>query len=144
MKISTKGLYGLRAIMDLAIHSKGELVALKHIAERQEISDAYLEQVFSSLRKAGLVKSQKGSQGGYLLGKAMKDITVGNVLLVLEGELFPYDENANNNLIDQLLIEEVWQAMNRSIAQVVDSLTLEDLVNHYLILEQENDPMFYI
>lgn len=144
MKISTKGRYGLRAIMDLAVHSNGELVALKHIAERQNISDAYLEQVFSTLRKAGVVKSQKGSQGGYLLGKTMKDITVGNILKILEGELFPYDEYVDNNLIDQLLTKDVWQAINVSISQVVDSLTLEDLVNKYRILEQDNDPMFYI
>jgi len=144
VKISTKGLYGLRAIMDLAIHSNGELVPLKLIAERQKISDAYLEQVFSTLRKAGLVKSQKGAQGGYFLGKEMKDITVGNVLLALEGELFPYDEHIEHNLIDHVLTQDVWQAINIGISQIIDRLTLEDLFNKYHTLVQNNDPMFYI
>lgn len=144
MKMSTKGRYGLRAMVDLAIHSKGELVALKHIAERQNISDAYLEQVFSTLRKAGLVKSQKGSQGGYLLGSSANSITVGHILRALEGDLFPYDDGNEENEIEKLLTKDVWQAIDESIDQIVDGLTLEELVIKYHDNIEDQRPMFFI
>ncbi len=131
MKMSTKGRYGLRAMVDLAIHSKGDLVPLRNIADRQMISDAYLEQVFSTLRKAGLVKSHKGSQGGYLLGYPVGKITVGQILRVLEGDLFPYDEGGDDNKIERLLIKEVWKVIDESISAIVDGITLEDLVQQH-------------
>ena len=84
MKVSTKGRYGLRAMIDLSLYSKNELVPLASIAERQDISKSYLEQVFSALRKAGLVKSIKGAQGGYSLSTGPEDITVGMILRALE------------------------------------------------------------
>jgi Rrf2 family protein len=87
MKLSTKGRYGLRAMVDLAVHSSGEHVALYSIAERQNISENYLEQVFSILRKAGLVKSVKGAQGGYTLADKPSNISIGAILRVLEGDL---------------------------------------------------------
>ncbi len=87
MKISTKGRYGLRALADLAAYSQGEPIALAMVAARQKISLNYLEQVFGQLRKAGLVRSIKGPSGGYLLAKPAKDITVKEILEVLEGPL---------------------------------------------------------
>ena len=87
MRISTKGKYGLRAMVDLAVHSADSPIPLSSIAERQDLSLGYMEQVFSVLRKAGLVKSIKGAQGGYILAEDAASITVGDVLRALEGDL---------------------------------------------------------
>ena len=85
MKLSTKGRYGVKAMVDLAIHNSEGQIALKSIAERQEISENYLEQLFATLRKAGLVKSTRGAQGGYVLADKPEKITVGTILRALEG-----------------------------------------------------------
>lgn len=135
MKISTKGRYGLRAMVDIALNSNGDYIPLKQIAERQNISENYLEQVFSTLRKAGLVKSVRGSQGGYCLSKKPSAITVGDVLRILEGELnISNDDKENSNLqktIEDCIRVTVWDEVTKAINNVVDSITLEDLVNQY-------------
>ena len=92
MKLSMKSRYGLRALIDLAINSKTEQVALNSIAERNKISPQYLEQVFASLRKAGIVKSIKGSQGGYFLSRPPQEITVSSIIEALEGDYRIEDE----------------------------------------------------
>ena len=147
MKISTKGQYGLRAMVDLAIHSTGEQIPLNSIAERQNLSVGYLEQVFSSLRKAGLVKSVKGPQGGYSLAHSASDITVGDVLRTLEGDLSvveELDERQNtDNDIEYCITEKVWKKINQSISEVVNLITLEDLVVAYKKLNNIG-PMYYI
>src|SRR3712207_9448755 len=84
MKISTKGIYGIKAMVDLAIYSEKDKVTLKSICERQSISERYLEQIFSLLRKGGLIKGVKGAQGGYTLVKGAKEITIGEILRVVE------------------------------------------------------------
>lgn len=134
MKISTKGRYGLRAMVDIAVHSTGEYIPLKIIAEREDISENYLEQVFSILRKSDLVKSIRGSQGGYALSKDPSRITVGEVLRALEGQLTitgddpaPSQDNNIKNCINTI----VWQKVNDKINEVVDSITLENLVDEY-------------
>jgi len=153
MKISTKGRYGLRAMADMALNSRGEHVSLNSIAERQNISENYLEQVFSSLRKAGLVKSVKGAQGGYIIAGDPADITVGNILRVLEGSLSVADEKLGQTGMDigmdkkSLLYcvdKVVWTRINESIDKAVDSITLEDLVNEYHKINNESTHMFYI
>lgn len=147
MKISTKGRYGLRAMLDLAVHSGGSQVPLLSIAERQGISVNYLEQMFSQLRKAGLVKSVKGAQGGYILADKPDRIRVGAVLRVLEGNLDVVDqrdetrERAENPLED-CIRRCVWEKMNESINRAADSVTLGDLMENYL--NEESSPMFYI
>ena len=83
MKLSTKGRYGLKAMFELSINQNAGPIPLKYIAKRQNISEQYLEQIFSALKKSGLVKSVRGAQGGYLLAKDPSDITVGNILTVL-------------------------------------------------------------
>jgi Rrf2 family transcriptional regulator, cysteine metabolism repressor len=148
MKISTKGRYGLRSIVDLAVNSAGDHVPLNSIAERQNVSENYLEQVFSTLRKAGLVKSIKGAQGGYILSKRMSSITVGDVLRALEGDLSVIDgtsesKNASQNM-EQCLSKNVWEKINESINSIVDSITIEDLVNEYKKLNGNEALMFYI
>ena len=148
MKISTKGRYGLRAMVDLAINSGKDHVALNCIAERQDVSENYLEQVFSALRKANLVKSVKGAQGGYILADNPSNITVGRVLRVLEGDLSIVDEDEiggiSNDNMEYCLKINVWDKINKSINSVVDSITLEDLADWYRSLSCNMQYMFYI
>ncbi|HVJ48786.1 Rrf2 family transcriptional regulator [Desulfitobacterium sp.] len=149
MKISTKGRYGLRALLDLAVHSKGEHVALSNIAERQGISENYLEQVFSSLRKSGIIKSVKGAQGGYTLADKTTNIRVGRILRVLEGDLAVVQDDSDHSenyyeSIQYCLQLNVWDKMSESINNFVDSITLEDLVHDYKALHNEIGDMYYI
>ena len=145
-KISTKGRYGLRAIVELAVSSVNQQVPLNTIAENQNISVSYLEQLFSMLRKAGLVKSIKGAQGGYILGDEPRNITVGKVLRTLEGDLSVIDEsnNENNDCMQYCIRENVWDKINSCIDKVVDSITLEDLVDDYHRLKGSDNYMYYI
>ncbi len=142
MKISTKGRYGLRAMVDLAINSKGEKVILKQIAERQNISEPYLEQVFSTLRKAGIVNSQKGAQGGYSIAKDISNITVADILIALEGELFAIGDA--DNILEEKIRELVWQSISESINKCVEKITLEQLVTECKKAIELKTPMFYI
>jgi len=146
MKLSTKGRYGLRAMLELAVRSNGDHVSLNVIAESQDISENYLEQVFSLLRKAGLVKSVKGAQGGYVLAGKPSEITVGDVLRALEGRLclIDTDEGPEENIIKRCIRENVWDKMNSKINEIVDSMTLEDLVNEYMKLSAQEPMMYYI
>ncbi len=148
MKISTKGRYGLRAMVDLAVYSNGDHVALGAIAERQNISMNYLEQVFASLRKAGLVKSVKGAQGGYVLAQTPDSVKVGVILRVLEGQLSVIDSSEGQNLdeksIQYCLKQQVWDKIDNCINTLVDSVTLEDLANDYKRLNGLETIMYYI
>lgn len=148
MKISTKGRYGLRAMIDLASNSAGDHVSLNSIAERQNVSENYLEQVFSTLRKSGLVKSVKGAQGGYILANNSSNITVGDILRALEGNLSVVDDSAEGKggsvNMEQCLSTNVWEKINASVNSVVDSTTLEDLVDEYKKLNGNQTIMFYI
>ena len=87
MKLSTKGRYGLRALIDLALYSENEAASIASISARQQISESYLEQLIAKLRKAGLVKSVRGAGGGYMLAKPASEISVGDILRALEGNL---------------------------------------------------------
>jgi Rrf2 family protein len=135
MKISTKGRYGLRAMVDIAVNSMGDFIPLKLIAERENISENYLEQVFSILRKSDLVKSIRGAQGGYSLSRDASKITVGEVLRALEGELTITGDDPEamqgGKTIEATINTAVWQTVNNSINSVVDSITLENLVDEY-------------
>ncbi len=149
MKISTKGRYGLRALLDLAVHSNGEHVPLSNIAERQEISENYLEQVFSTLRKSGLIKSVKGAQGGYVLADKTSNMKVGTILRVLEGDLSVAEEEIGaqeryNLSLQRCLQVNVWDKMTESINTLVDSITLEDLVQEYKLMRGKSAIMYYI
>lgn len=145
MKISTKGRYGLKAMIDLAANSVNDSVTLKSISERQNISEGYLEQIFSALRKKGLIQGRKGSQGGYILGASMSDITVGEILRSLEGDLnvVNADEINPEDKAEQCIRYNVWDKLNKSINEIVDAVTLEDLVLEYNTLNN-NDFMYYI
>lgn len=133
MKLSTKGRYGLRAVLDLALHSETEAVALSSIAERQSISISYLEQLIAKLKKAGIVESTRGARGGYILAKPAEEISVGEILRALEGDLNPVDcsELAGGpscNSSDICVTKYVWKRISDSINNAVDGLMLSELV----------------
>ena len=132
MRISTKGRYALRLMLDLAIYNTGEPVSLKDIAARQGISEKYMEQIISILNKAGYVRSIRGAQGGYLLRKDPKEYTVGDILRLTEGSLAPVacvDEGAEECEREKDCVTiRVWSMLNDAINNVVDNLTLEDLI----------------
>lgn len=132
MKISTKGRYALRLMMDLAMNNTGEPVRIKDIAARQEISDKYLEQIISTLNKAGYVKSIRGPQGGYRLTKAPEQYTVGMILRLTEGSLAPVscldDEINTCPRQDGCATLRLWQMLNTAISDIVDKVTLADIV----------------
>lgn len=148
VKVSTKGRYGLRAIVDLAVNEKDGQVSLKSVAERQDLSENYLEQLFSSLKKSGLVKSIRGAQGGYLLAKPAEKITVGDVLRSLEGTLCPVDcidleMPSGCDKADYCVTAPVWAKLRDKINEVVDSITIADLVLDYKNKTQ-GDYIYYI
>ena len=137
MKISTKGRYALRLMLDLAVHSeKGQPVSLRDVARRQQISDKYLEQIVTPLAKAGLVRSVRGAGGGYLLNRAPADYTVGEILRPLEGDLAPVECATNSGYCErcnECVTVELWQEIYRAVSSVVDHTTLADLVERYRI-----------
>ena len=144
MKISTKGRYALRLMLDLAMNGENNVVRIKDIAERQQISDKYLEQIISILNKAGYVRSIRGPQGGYRLTKSPEQYTVGMILRLTEGSLAPVvclDEEENTcDRQDTCATLQLWKMLNNAISNVVDKVTLADLVewqeakmNNYVI-----------
>lgn len=133
MKISTKGRYGLRAMVDLGIYSEHEPVSIHSIAERQQISDRYLEQLFGKLKKAGLVSSSRGAQGGYRLARKPEEISAGDILRVLEGDLMSVacggDEVEHScHASDYCVTRYVWQKVHEGIISAVDHLLLSELI----------------
>ena len=133
MKISTKGRYGLRALIDLARYSEIEPVSISSIAARQNISERYLEQLMTLMKKAGLVKSVRGAGGGYVLAREMETISVGDVLRSLEGNLEPvectgFDEEDSCEAAGGCVTKYVWQRINESINKTVNEISLKQLV----------------
>lgn len=143
MKISTKGRYAVRVMLDLALHNTGEYIKVKQIAERQEISEKYLEQIISVLNKAGFVKSTRGAQGGYRIAGDPKSYTVGMVLRLTEGNLCPVAclEDAVNECsrCDTCETLGVWQELSEAINKVVDSVTIGDLADRQSAREESMD-----
>ena len=132
MKISTKGRYAVRVMLDLALNNNGECIKVKEIAARQGISEKYLEQIIAVLNKAGYVKSVRGAQGGYRIAKDPADFTVGMILRLTEGSLAPVaclEEGADIcERCDTCETLEVWQELYDAVNKVVDGVTIADLV----------------
>lgn len=127
MKLSKRTRYGLHALIDLVIHAKTEQIALNSIAQRNGISEQYLEQVFSALRRARIVKSVKGAQGGYFLEKDPSDITVSEVVEVLEGNYFLEDETGGTEEGRRVIQELIVERVNKSLKEILEGITLQDL-----------------
>lgn len=132
MKFSTKGRYALRMMIEFANHPKGQMVPLKEVSEKQEISLKYMEQIVTPLARAGLVRSERGSQGGYCLVKAPEDITAGEILCAIEGNLAPIPclGEDNNPCPDACKCQTLpfWAGLEQVISQYAEGVTLADLV----------------
>ena len=132
MKISTRGRYAVRLMLDLALNDSDTYITVKSIAERQDISGKYLEQIISVLSRAGFVKSVRGSQGGYKLSRPPEEYTVGMILRAIEGSLVPVacleDEVNQCPRSDTCATLDVWKQIDDAVNQVVDGTTLADLV----------------
>ncbi|MFC4804591.1 RrF2 family transcriptional regulator [Filifactor villosus] len=133
MKLSTKGRYGLKAMFDIAtIYERQEPISLKQIAEKNHLSEQYLEQIFSVLKKSGLVKSIRGAQGGYMLGRQPSEITVGDIIRVLEGPIAPsmcvLEEETDCIELRTCPTRDVWKQIKDSVDEVIDNITLEDML----------------
>ena len=130
MKISTKGRYGLRIMTDIAIHEKEGCVSIKDIATREGLSEKYLEQIITTLSKAGLVRSVRGARGGYLLSKSTKEISVEEILIATEGSLAPVacaeDNECCENYCD-CVTSFIWTKIYDAIIGVVSNISLEEL-----------------
>lgn len=132
MRLSTKGHYGLKAVFDLAQNYSNNPIPLKGVAERQHLSGNYLEQLMAMLRKAGLVKSVRGSQGGYILAREPGLIKVGDIIRVLEGPIAPVycvseEEQDCCDEADYCITRTVWARVRDGIATVLDGISLADL-----------------
>ena len=142
MKISTKGRYGLRAVLDIAMHD--EAASVSSIAARQFISENYLERLIAMLKKAGIVNSLRGAQGGYVLARPADEISVGEVLRALEGDLNPVDcaeRDGSGELCegaDTCVTKFVWKRISDSINQAVDNLMISELARDGRHLLSEN------
>ena len=134
MKLSTKGRYGLRAMVDLARYCEESPVSISSISARQDLSVTYLEQLLAKLRKAGLIKSIRGAQGGYVLSKDASEISVGEILRALEGDLSPVNcaelskDDRSCSGSQYCVTKLVWQRINDSIEDTVNSMWLSELV----------------
>ena len=147
MKLSTKGRYGLRALLDLALHRGEGLVLLKDIARRQEVSLPYLEHLIAPLIAAGLVKSTRGARGGVLLLKPPSEIKLGEVVQLLEGSIAPVDCVNNPALCHRstfCVTRDIWVEMKEAISRVLDSTTLQDLVERQKRKGRPEKMMYYI
>ncbi len=149
MKLSTKGRYGLQAMVDLAVYSKEKHISLKSIAERLCMSENYLEQLMALLKKNGLVSSVRGAQGGYFLAKDANDITIGDILRALEGSLAPTDCTCENNtyhctLDGKCVTKSVWEKIRDSINKVVDDISLRQLMDDYEKINENASHIYYI
>lgn len=142
MILSTKGRYGLKMMFELAKQYGSGTMSLKDIAKNQGLSETYLEQLISHMRKAGLVNSVRGAQGGYELAKQPIDITVGEIIRTLEGPLAPsdcvLDEEPECERAGYCVTRLVWEKIMESINNVIDSITLQDMINDFTKLKEKS------
>ncbi len=141
MKISTRGRYALRLMLDLALADPEEYITIKSIAARQEISEKYLEQIITVLSRSGFVKSTRGAQGGYRLAKPAQEYTVGMILRVIEGSLVPVacmeDDPNECPRSASCVTLDIYRQINEAVSGVVDHVTLADLAEKQLLKNQQ-------
>ena len=134
MKMSTKGRYGIKAMLELALVYEIETMSVKSIAKKQNISELYLEQIFSMLRKAQLIKSVRGAKGGYSLTRNPKNITIKNIIDVVEGPISISDcieKDANCDNLDKCATRVLWVKIRDAIDNIFSSVTLHDIIDEH-------------
>lgn len=136
MKISTKGRYGLMLLVDLAQQGTETPISLKSVAERQNLSEHYLEQLIAPLRNGGFVKSIRGAYGGYVLARSPQEIGIKDVIFTLEGPITIVDDDIDDGL------DFLWTRLREAITDVLSAITLQDLLD--IRGQHENGYMFYI
>ncbi|MCL2211050.1 MAG: Rrf2 family transcriptional regulator [Treponema sp.] len=133
MKVSTKGRYALRMLLDLAEHKEEGFIPLKDIAQRQDISKQYLEQIVSIINSSGALRANRGKQGGYMLAKEPSEYTVGEILRITEGNLAPVaclEDKVNQcERVKKCKTLSMWKGLNKVIADYLDGITLQDLLD---------------
>jgi len=147
MRLSTKGRYGSRAMLELALRYGNGPVLVRDISKAQDISGKYLERIFFTLKNAGLVKSQRGTKGGYILAKPAAEIKLIQIIKALEGSLAPVE------CVDEPLVckrngvcvtREIWEKIKYAIEEILSSVTLDDLVRQYRRKNKCQMKMYYI
>lgn len=131
MKISTKGRYALRVMIDLALNSNGKYITAREISKRQEISNKYLEQIIAMLNKAGYLETARGNTGGYKLTRKPSEYVIGDILKATEGNLTPIDcltEEGKCKRQEECKTYFFWKGLDDTINEYVNSKTLEDLI----------------
>lgn len=148
MRISTRGVYALEAMLALGSPGTDERVSIRQISEQTGLSDSYLEQIFALLKKARLLTSTRGNRGGYYLSRPASKITVGDVIRAAEGSLSPVactsDEDRHCDRYQGCLTRPVWMMMDQEIGDFVDQINLADLYAEYQAAGNNNNPEFFI
>lgn len=147
MKISTKGRYGLRALVDLVLHQDGKPILLKDIAKRQKISRRYLERLFSHLKVAGILGSVRGASGGYLLMGDPEKITIYDILVALEGSMTPVDCAKNKKLCvksGSCMAQVIWTDLTEKITSVLKERTLAEAAKMQAEMDANSGDMYII
>ncbi len=146
MKISTKGRYGLRILLDLAIHDDGTPRLIRDIAESQQISEKYISRLIIDLRKASMVRSIRGAKGGFRLAKKPEQLTLLAIVEAMEGRLSIVDCAAKPEKcckVDTCAAQSIWEKLNEEIRTSMQKVTLQDLIDNYYRLNAENGIMDY-
>ncbi len=147
MKLSTKGRYGTRALLDIALHQGEGPAPLKEIARRQQISLQYLEHLITPLIAGGIVRSIRGPRGGVSLLKAPEEVRLSEVIQLLEGSIAPADCVNNPGICDRsksCVTRDIWDEMKKAMDGVLESTTLQDLVERHKRKEQPEQAMYYV
>lgn len=149
MKVSHRATYGILAAVDLAMNGKEVPIQARAIARRQSIPVRFLEQVLHAMKKAGLVDSTRGAQGGYLLLRAPSELSVADLLEALDGPVF-HDTSQNGtgqsrrDTREQLLLGSVWEKVHQAERGVLSAITIDQLVERQRVLDQQQNPMYHI
>lgn len=147
MKLSTKGQYASRALLDLALHYDGRPVLLKDIAQRQDIPLSYLEHLIAPLVAGGIIRSTRGAKGGLSLAKRPEEIKLGEIIQLLEGSITPVECVTNPEVCPRsptCVTRDVWGELKKAINGVLESTTLQDLVERQKKKEQSQATMYHI
>ena len=150
MRFSLKGEYGILAALEIALHHDQGPIQVRKIAHQQCIPARFLEQIMSSLKKSGLVESVRGAQGGYRLTKPAENIRLSDLLQAVEGPILPsgrpaaYPSNARGRKGDEDIIKGVWEEVKVSILEVLEGITLQDLCDRKMSLEEKKALMYHI